>query len=417
MNESEQKILSLDDFADASGKTILVRIDINAPAKYGAPKDSPRFAECAPTIRELLKKQARVVLLAHQGRPGEKDFFPLMQHAELLSKHLKKKVKYVDDLFGSRAQAEVKKLKEGKAILLENTRFYSEELLEASPEELAQTIFVKTLASLAQAFVNEAFSVSHRAQASLVGFPELLPSYAGRAFVRELEAIACATSRAEHPVVFVLGGGKPDDCVKLLKHGLEAGTADKFLVGGVIGELCLLALGKDLGAKTRWLEEKGFTKLVAEIKRAIDAHGTEKILLPRDFAYADEDGIRVEVPLEKLAGSNFTAFDIGSETAKEFAREISRARTIYFKGPVGAFEQPAFEAGTRLVLKAIEVSHAFSLLGGGHSLAAVEKFGVSKKKISHVSMAGGALLAVLSGERLAGIEALEKSAKKFGMMT
>ncbi len=398
------------------GKVVLTRVDVNAPVENGVVSDSPRFTECAQTLRALAAGGARVVVLAHQGRPGGEDFLSLAQHAALLSKHVKKKVKFVDDLFGSRALNEIKKLKNGKLLLLENTRFYSEELLEAPPERLAQTLFVKTLASAANAasaggagaFVNEAFSVSHRAQASIVGFPELLPSFAGLALEREVGALERATTRAERPVVFVFGGGKPDDCFKILKNSLENEIVDKVLLGGVIGELALLARGKDIGVKRAFLEEKGFTKIVLELKAVLEKFGA-RIELPRDLAFADADGIRVEVPVDQASGLKALVGDVGSVTANAFANALKQAKTVYFKGPLGEFEKPAFELGTRVVLKAIVESKAFSLVGGGHSMAAIEKFGFNKKKFGHASNAGGALIAFLSGEKLPGLDALEKA--------
>jgi len=397
---------TLDDL-QCEGKTVLVRVDINAPVSDGVAEASPRFREAAETIRELANKKARVVVLAHQGRAGDADFIPLKQHAELLSKQTRKRVKYVDDLFGSKALAEIGKLKDGKILLLENVRFYAEETLDAPPEKLAQTIFVSTLAKQAQAFVNDAFSAAHRGQASLVGFPELLPSYAGRAMAREHAAISKVAGAMERPVVFVLGGAKPDDCFKLLKYAAENNKADYLLTSGVIGELCLLVEGRDMGAKRGWLEEKGYTKILPELEQLVKKHGA-KIKTPVDFAYKDSDGIRAET--DSAAGA--PVFDIGSRTARAYAEIIKRSRAVYFKGPVGAYEQPQFELGTRIVLKAIESSHAFSLLGGGHTLSAMEKFGINRKKIGHVSTAGGAVVAFLSGGKLPAIEALERSAQK-----
>ncbi|MFH0974115.1 MAG: phosphoglycerate kinase [Candidatus Micrarchaeota archaeon] len=406
----EKNFNTLDDLPAPEGKTVFVRVDINSPIKDGLPQPGPRFAECAATIRELAKRGARVIVLAHQGRPGDEDFTSLEAHAALLSKAVKKKVKFVPDLYGAFALAAIAKTKNGKILLLENTRFYAEETLD---KDWDKTLMAKKLASVGQAFVNDAFSVSHRPQTSVVGLPALLPAFAGRSLERELNALQKATVNPERPVVYVLGGGKPDDCFKILKHVTTAsgensdagGIADKVLLGGVIGELAVIASGKSLGAKREWLEEKGFAKLLPELKKIADEHG-HKLVLPTDFAFADADGIRVEVRAEELKGSE-KIFDVGSKTASAFASEIKAARTVYFKGPVGRYEETAFELGTRLVLKAIESSKAFSLMGGGNTFDACEKFGVNKKRIGHLSTSGGALLAFLGGETLPGIEALK----------
>ncbi len=396
---------------NAENKTVLLRVDVNAPVKGGVVEDSLRFKEHALTIKELLEKKAKLVVLSHQGRPGGDDFLPLAQHAEILSKYARKKIKYVDDLFGSRAISEVKKLKAGKAILLENTRFYAEESLEGDAAKLAKTRIVSTLAPLADAFVNDAFSAAHRPQATLVGFTALLPSYAGRVMEREYTAIAKAISSPQRPCVYVLGGGKPDDCFDILSYAIETGAADKVLCGGVIGELILLAQGVDLGSKTKWLREQKFDALLPQIKTLLEKHGS-KIVAPSDFAYADVDGVRVEVAVEKLAGGDYKVFDVGSSTAKAFAHAISQAKTVYLKGPLGAYEQPAFENGTRLIMKAIESSGAYSLMGGGHTLSALEKFGIAKKKIGHISLAGGAMLAMLGGKPLPCAQALDEAQKR-----
>ncbi len=401
----EKNFASLDELQAPEGKTVLVRVDVNSPVKDGVPQPGPRFTECAATIRELAKKGAKVVVLAHQGRAGDEDFTSLDKHAELLSKAVKKKVKFVSDLYGAFALAAIAKMNNGKILLLENTRFYAEEGVDKNWDK---TLMAKKLAGAAQggAFVNEAFSVSHRAQTSVVGLPALLPSYAGRSLERELNALQKATVNPERPVVYVLGGGKPDDCFKILKHVIESGVADKILLGGVIGELAVIASGKSLGAKKEWLDEKGFSKLLPEMQALVNGEQGHKLLVPTDFAFAEADGIRVEARAEELRG-NEKIFDIGSKTAAAFASEIKAARTVYFKGPVGRYEETAFELGTRLVLKAIESSKAFSLMGGGNTLDACEKFGVNRKRIGHLSTSGGALLAFLGGETLPGIEALK----------
>ncbi|MBI5061859.1 MAG: phosphoglycerate kinase [Candidatus Aenigmarchaeota archaeon] len=398
--------LTMDDF-DLAGKTVLLRVDINAPAKDGKIQVSDRMVEHAKTISELSRKGAKVVVLGHQGRAGETDFLPLEEHAAILSKLLKRRVKYVDDVLGSHARTEVKKLSPGKIILLENLRFLAEETLEVPPEEHAKSFLVKVLSSQANVFVNDAFSVSHRAQASVVGFPEVMPSCAGRIMEKEYYSLIKATSQGRTPVVYVLGGAKADDCFNLMKNALEKKNVNLVLTSGVLGELLLIASGADLKATQVWLEKEGFTKLLPRIKEVYGKYSTQ-IILPSDFA-CEENGERIEIPLERLADVKKPVFDIGSATAEHYAAAIGDAGTVYFKGPCGTYENPLFEKGTKLVLKAIERGKAFSIMGGGHTLDALESLGINKNKISHISVAGGALLSFLSGEPLPGIEALKKA--------
>lgn len=395
---------TIDDF-DFNGKRVLLRLDLNSPVENGVVQDGERFAAHALTVKELLKKNAAVVVIAHQGRVGDKDFTDLSQHCELLSKHVGKKIKFVSDLFGEFALGEIAKLKPGKALLLENLRFYSEELAE---KDFEKTIMVQKLSKACEVFVNDAFSVAHRVQTSVVGFPKVMPSCAGRVMQREYDAISKVISSIERPYVMVLGGAKPDDVFKLMKYSLDAGTADKILCSGVLGELCLMASGEDLGATAKFLEKQGFTNCLPELKELV-AKYSEKLVLPTDFAVADHDGIRTEVSLKQLGAASAPAMDIGSKTVYSFNSFLKPAKTIYYKGPQGAFEEPAFELGTRLVLKAMVSSKAFTLMGGGHTVTALDKFGFSKKKISHVSIAGGALMAMLCGEKLPGVEALQNA--------
>jgi phosphoglycerate kinase len=405
--ESPQKEFKTLDDLQCEGKTILVRIDVNAAFNPQTKKieDGERFTAHAETLRELAGKTAKVVILAHQGRAGDEDFTTLEQHAEILGKHIRKKVKYVSDTIGLTAQNEIRKLSPGKILLLENTRFLAEETLDKNFEK---TIFVRTLAPLCDAFVSDAFSAAHRAQTSMIGFPKVLPSYAGRVMEKEYTSIAKVLKNMQRPSVYILGGAKPDDVFKLMKYALENDTADHILTSGVIGELCLLAQGKDLGSKKDWLKEKGFDVLLPQVQELVARYGS-KIETPTDFAFKDTDDIRVEIPLQQLPNATKPIFDIGSATAKRYSDYVRQAKTVYAKGPVGKFEEPQFELGTKIVFQALEKTKAFTLMGGGHTLTALEKFGIPKKKISHISIAGGALLEMLQGKPLPAIEALKNS--------
>jgi len=405
-----KEFLTLDDF-DFAGKTVLVRVDLNSPYDTGSGKiqESERLAAHAQTIRELSKKGAKVVILAHQGRAGDGDFIHLDQHAEFLSAKVHKKVKFVADIIGPEAIKQIQKLANGRILLLDNVRFLAEETMELPAEQHAKSVFVRTLAPLAQAFVSDAYSAAHRPHCSIVGFTTVLPSFAGRVMEAEVNGNTKARERAEHPNVYVLGGAKPDDCVKLLKASVGNPSVDKILAGGVIGELCLIAKGADLGKPTlEALEKNKWMKDLAVVKDALSKDSSGKIEVPVDLAF-EENGQRQEVLLSQMPAPRAVG-DIGSKTALKFAEIIKAAKSVYVKGPLGTYEKPAFELGTKLVFEALAKSKAFSLVGGGHTLNALEKFGVNKKKLGHVSLAGGALLTYLCGEPLPGVEALKKAA-------
>jgi len=223
---------TIDDF-NVLGKTVLVRVDINSPVDplTGLLLDDTRIRLHAETIAELADKGAKTVLIAHQSRPGKKDFTTLEQHAEALSKLLNRPVIYVDDIFGSNARASIKSLNNGDILLLENVRFYSEETLQREPAQQAETHMVSLLSPLVDLFINDAFAAAHRSQPSLVGFAVKIPSAAGRVMERELKALYSAVSNVERPCVYVLGGVKVDDSIRVMENALEEASADYILMG------------------------------------------------------------------------------------------------------------------------------------------------------------------------------------------
>ncbi|MBI2445050.1 phosphoglycerate kinase [Candidatus Micrarchaeota archaeon] len=409
---TSKDFLTMDDF-DPAGRTVLVRVDINAAIEHGRVQDSERLEAHGETIKELAEKGAKVVILAHQGRAGDKDYARLEQHANILSKHVGRKVKYVPDLSGKTTLAAIRKLTPGKIILLENVRMYAEEGLDGKKMPFEKALYVQELSSVCDVYVNDAFSAAHRAQTSLMGFCRTLPSYAGRVLQREYDAVLQATAHAKRPVVQLLGGGKPDEPLGLMQYALEHDQADKILTSGVLGELCLMAKGKKLGRKETWLKEQGYLVFLPKVQELMKKY-EDRIDVPGDFAYADEHGIRVEVKLEQLPDLEESVFDIGTNTARAYGREIASAKTVYLKGPLGAYEQKAFELGTRMVMQAMMDSKAFTLLGGGHTITALQKFGFPFKKFGHVSLAGGALLEMLQGKPLPAVEALKEAARKIG---
>ena len=397
---------TIDDF-DLEDKTVLVRIDVNAPVDPGTGiiLDDTRLKLHANTIRELAKKGARVVILAHQSRPGKNDFTTLSQHADALSDILNMRVKYVDSLFSTSAKQAIKDLKDHEILLLENVRFFSEESLSRSPEEQANTILVKELSPLIDYFVNDAFAAAHRSQASLVGFTVNTPSAAGRVMEKELTVIQDALDNVQHPCVFLLGGMKPDDSIDVMENVLSNGTADSILTTGIVANIVLWAAGVDIGQVNRdFIASRGYEDMVDKSKDLLERFG-DKIKYPIDIAI-DGDGERVDIDSGEIP--NESIFDIGVKTIDFYANEIRNAKTIFANGPAGVFEDPKFAMGTEDLVNAIANSNGFSLIGGGHIAAATAGLGC-EDLMSHVSSGGGACISMLAGKKLAAVEALKKS--------
>jgi phosphoglycerate kinase len=411
LGEIVSRILTIDDY-DFEGKTALVRVDFNSPIDPKTKKvlDSTRIkAHGESTIKELSAKGAKVVILAHQGRPGDPDFTSLREHSEILGKILGKPVQFVDDLFGERAQKAIQRLKKGEILVLDNVRNFADEQKKGTPEEHSKTELVKKLAPLADVFVNDAFAAAHRAHVSIVGFTAVLPSVAGRIMEREITALNKVVHNPDKPCVYVLGGAKADDALKISQYVLNNGIADHVLTGGVVGNLFLAAKGVDVGkSNMEFLEKKDLTQFVPGIKELMKKY-PKSIEVPVDLA-VEADGRRVEILVRELP-TKHAAYDIGHETVKAYSGIVKGAKSIVVSGPMGVFENRAFLFGTTEVFKAIASSKAFSLVGGGHSIAAVEELGLSKK-MSYISTAGGALIEFLMGEQLPGIVALEKAAAR-----
>jgi len=405
------RTLTLDDI-DFKGKTAIVRVDFNSPIDEKIKKvlDDTRIrAHGESTIKELSERGAKVVILAHQGRPGDPDFTPLKEHAQILGEILGKPVKYVDDLYGDKAQKAIKELKNGEILVLENVRNFADEQKKGTPEDHAKTELVKNLAPLADVFVNDAFAAAHRAHVSIVGFTAVLPSAAGRIMERELKALGRVVHNPEKPCVYVLGGAKADDSLKISQYVLKNKVADHVLTGGVVGHLFLASKGVDLGRpNVEFLQKQNVMGLESGIKELMSDY-PGKVEVPADIA-VDANGKRTEIPVNKLP-TNYPIFDIGAETAKRYGDIIKAAKSIVISGPMGVYENKQFAFGTKKVLEAIAASNAFSLVGGGHTIAAVDEFGLTEK-MGYVSTAGGALIAFLMGEQLPGVVALEKAASR-----
>lgn len=405
------KFLTLDD-VDVGDKVVLVRVDFNSPVDPQSKKvlDDTRIrAHGERTIKELVQKRAKVVVLAHQGRSGDPDFIPLMQHAEILGKIIDKPVKYVEDVFGDRAQKAIRELKSGEVLVLENVRTFTAETSKGTPKDHAKTEMVQKLAPLANLFVNDAFAAAHRAHVSMVGFTAVLPSIAGRIMERELKSLGRVAENPEKPCIYILGGAKADDSLKISKYVLENKIADYVLTGGVVGQLFLAARGIDLGKPNmKFLEERNLMDLMPGIKQLLTKY-PDKTKVPLDVAI-EVNKKRKEISIGELP-TGYPMFDIGAKTVKEYGKIIRKAKSIVISGPMGVYENSEFVFGTRKVFEEIASSKAFSLVGGGHTIGAVEQLGLANK-MSYISTAGGALIEYLMGEKLPGVVALEEAAGK-----
>jgi len=389
------------DDLDTHGRVVLVRVDLNSPiGPDGEILDDIRFRGHIPTIEAL--DDAKTVLLAHQSRPGKRDFTTMEQHGKKLASLLGKDVIYVDSIYGQTVRNSIQDLRAGQVLLLENVRFSSEEMLKAPVEDLAKTHLVTQLSLLCDLYLNDAFGTAHRAQTSIVAFPRVLTSGAGKLMEQEVKMLTKALTTSQRPRVFMLGGTKADDSIKVIEHVLSNGKADEVLVAGLVANIFLAASGIDIGRPNLdYIKSSGYEDYVELCRRVLDNYG-EKITTPLDVALSD-GGKRLETPISALPKA-YPIYDIGVETIVAYSTELKAAGTVVINGPAGVFEQKAFALGTNETLKAAARAK-FSILGGGHIAAAARNIGIDKY-ISHISTGGKACIDFLAGESLPGIQAL-----------
>ncbi len=400
----------LDDF-DLKNKRVAIRIDLNSDFENGKLLPNERFEAYSKTVKELIEREAKVIILAHQSRKGEPDFVSLNQHAELFSKYVGYNIEFVNDIIGEKAKKRINELKSGEAIMLDNVRFLDDEDKEKSINEHANSSLVKFLSPLIDFYVLDAFSAAHRSHASIVGFATVKPMIAGRVMEKEIESV----KEAIKPLglnVWIVGGAKIDDCIKVLEKMFERKpeSIEKVLTGGLLAALFLLAKGYKIGKTYELLEKKGYLNLLEKAKKLLSLYSKE-IELPIDVAI-EKNGKRKEVPIEKIP-NNALILDIGSKTIEKYKKIISEARSIIVKGPMGKFEQEGFEIGTKEILEEVAKSDAYSLIGGGDTSVAIEKFKIPKNKFNYISVGGGALITYLAEGTLVGIEALKISYSLF----
>jgi phosphoglycerate kinase len=399
---------TLDDFK-LENKTVLLRVDFNMPLDKKTLEilDTTRIKRVLPTIKELIDKKAKTVIIAHQGRKGDWDFINMQKHAKATSELLGKPVKFVEDIYGEVAQNAIKNMNSGDIIMLDNVRKYDGETEKKTPDEHAESELVQNLYPLADLFVNDAFAAAHRKQCSLTGFTAVLPSAAGRLLQKELDTLGKIIVNPEKPSVFLFGGAKFSDVVVTIERLLENKTADKIILTGLPANAFLKAEGIKLGDKNEeMLAKEGKPENYEEIKKILSKY-KDSIYLPLDFAQ-QSNTLRNEIDLSQLP-TEYNLFDIGEKSINNFKAIISSAKTVFLSGPCGVFENPAFMKGTQEIFTHVANSGVFSIVGGGHTVAAVEKLGL-ENKISHISTGGGSLEKFMMGEKLPAVEAL-KAAK------
>ncbi len=436
-------IKTLSDF-NLKNKRVLLRLDLNTEIIKGKAQLSERMKAHQLTLKELRRKKAITVILAHQGRPGDEDFTSLKQHSHLI------KVKFVPDIIGEKALKAIKALKPGEVLLLDNVRNLKEEF-----DGTENNTFVRTLAPLFDIYINDAFSVSHRAQSSVTGFPKVLPSGMGRVMEEEVKSLEKINLKN---TLFILGGTKPKENISILQNSPVQNSRDfpnlgangagrkgraryepsriknitfvsasrdsttveisgnpkisqedsseqsaqnnsNILTCGVFGQLCTIARGVNFGAQNKFLADK-IKEFVPLLRPYV-----KKIETPIDFAVKIKNK-RKDLSLEEFP-SEYEIFDIGPQTQKLYVQKIKQAKSIFMKGVAGYCEEKQFCQGTRAILKAITQSKAFSIVGGGHTTQAIAKLHIPKNKFGYISLSGGALDEYVAGKKLPGLEVLK----------
>ena len=394
---------TIESLGDLSGKSVLVRSDFNVP--LDADKnitDDGRIRAALPTLKLLLDAGAKVIVVAHLGRPKGKvnPDYSLAPVAKRLEELSGAKVILASDTVGEGAKAAVAEAKPGEIVLLENVRFNA---AETSKDDAEREAFAKELASLADVFVSDGFGVVHRKQASVYDVAKLLPAATGLLVAKEIESLGKAVNNPERPYVVVLGGSKVSDKLGVIANLLS--KADKLIVGGGMAYTFLAAKGYEVG--TSLLEKDQIDTVKGYIETA-EKNGVE-LLLPIDTVvapYFGADAPATVVPSTEIPADQM-GLDIGPKTRELFADAIKSAKTVVWNGPMGVFEFPAFAEGTKAVAKAMSESDAFSVIGGGDSASAVRNLGFDESTFSHISTGGGASLELLEGKVLPGIAVLE----------
>jgi phosphoglycerate kinase len=396
----ESAINALQNF-DVAGKRVFLRCDLNVPLKDGEITDDGRIRASLPTIKTLIANGASLVIAAHLGRPkGEvKPELSLAPVAGRLTELLGQEVTFAGAVTGDDVTAKAQALKSGEVLLLENIRFSA---AETSKEESERTAFARELAQLAELYVGDGFGAVHRKHASVYDLPKLLPHVAGTLVAAEVEVLKKLTQNPERPYGVVLGGAKVSDKIGVISNLL--GKVDVMAIGGGMVFTFLAAQGKEIGSS---LVEKDLIPTVQELIKQADASGV-KLVLPTDIVVAPKfsaDALATLVNADAIPADQM-GLDIGPESAKAFASAIASCKTVFWNGPMGVFEFPAFANGTKVVAEALTKVSGISVVGGGDSAAAVRALGFADSDFGYISTGGGASLEYLEGKELPGLTAL-----------
>lgn len=412
---SSLPFFTLNDF-DLNGKTVLLRVDINSPLDPSANVilDDSRFRAHLETINFL--SRAKVVILAHQSRPGKSDFTSLKVHATHLSNMLRRRVRFVPGLFDESTLDEIDSANHGDILMLENTRFYSEDVVlnGEKMDVLMKTHLVKNLASHSDYFINDAFAAAHRRNTTIVGFSEIIPNLAGKLMEKEVVGINKFLSIKGKMRVGVFGGTKADDTIKIIQRMLNEEKLDKVLTAGLVGHFFLSAKGFDLGERNTDVmkNEVGNYEKTLKDAEGIISKWPDLIYTPIDFLGSENGKARHYKTADFR--KDIPAMDIGIDTIASYSSVIKASNAVVLNGPMGVYELPEFEAGTVEIFSSIAKSSGYKIAGGGHTLAALEKIGINGNEIDHISTGGGALVSYLAGEFMPAIDSLINSKKKFG---
>ena len=406
-------IPSIDD-AEFSNKRVLLRVDINSPIDRESGKivNDNRIVKSIPTIRDLLDKGARLTIIAHQGDTTDyASLISLSQHAKRLSDLLGRPLQFIEDIAGPAAIEKIEQLQAGEVLLLDNIRYLTEEAstfedtVKQSPSEMAACYMIRRLSPLFDCYVNDAFAAAHRNSPSMVGFQEVMPSYAGRLLIDELTALQTITDKPATPCIYMLGGARAGDAFGMIEQVLKDGSADHLLLSGLVGQIFMLADDINIGkSSTGFISHKGFEQYIPAAKAFLNDYRS-KVSYASDVAVLS-NGVRKNINPDQVSDEQDIS-DIGEQTIGRYKSIIAEAKTIFVNGPCGIYENPLFEHGTRSLWNAVADAQGFTVIGGGDSVTSFKQY-TDIDKLNYVSTAGGALIRYLSGIELPLLKSFEK---------